>query len=146
MAIAIELRGRTAADWASKFADSSRDLAANLVNPRYFVGRLAWIVFFTGLTVEALLATRLWAQLTHQSITSGALAMVFDVTGFLISPFADMEPSQPIKSTGVLEFATLVALNAYLAATLAGLLALFILPKLVRLVLWASAAAARASD
>ena len=146
MAIAIEVRGRRPADWAGKLAGGGRDFFANAVNPRYLIGRLAWLVLLTGLTIEALLAYRLWVQLTSQTLTSGALSLLFDVSTFLITPFASMETTTPIKTTGVLEFSTLVALEAYLAATLAGLLILFLAPKLVRLAIAASNAAARATD
>jgi hypothetical protein len=146
MAIAIELRGRRAADWAGKVAEGSRDLFAHAVNPRYLAGRLAWLVLLTGLVVEGLLAFRLWVQITNQSLTSSAMSLLFEASTFLISPFASMETTQPIKDTGVLEFATLVALEAYLAATLIGLLALFLAPKLARLAIAAGNAAARATD
>ena len=95
------------------------------------VGRLMLLTLLVGMTVEALLGARLWAQLTAQTIDTGVLRFVFDATGPLISPFEQFEPSSQIKQTGILEIATLIAMQAYLIATVAVLVFIAVLGTLI---------------
>lgn len=92
------------------------------VNPGAFVLHHPVVcVAFAGLLVESLLAFRLWVQVTDRVIAGGLLAALFSLTTVLVSPFLSFEPSVPIKTTGIVEIATLAAIDAYLIATVAGL-------------------------
>ncbi|MPZ48370.1 MAG: hypothetical protein GEU75_03500 [Dehalococcoidia bacterium] len=134
--LTFEISMRSWSEWAPKLMESSKDVLAAAFKVRYLAGRLAWLVLLAGLIVEGLLAARLWAQLTRQSLETWLMRSVFSATDFLISPFQDLEPSQSIRMTGVLEFATLVAMEVYLVAILGGLLFFFILSKLVNLAIF----------
>jgi hypothetical protein len=83
-------------------------------------------IILAGLTVEALLLTRLWAQLTDRA-ASGFLGIVFSVTDVMVSPFRSLEPYQSARQTGVFELATLYAMEAYLIATLVSIAAVVLL-------------------
>lgn len=95
-------------------------------------GRLMLLALLGGAAIEALLGARLWAQLTAQSVDSGILLLVFDATEPLVSPFRGYEPSLPIKQTGILELATLIAIQAYLIAAIALLLLIGVLSAVIR--------------
>jgi hypothetical protein len=131
--IAIHFKGNGFSGWAPRAAETAQHAAGAALNPRYLLGRLTWFIILGGIVIEALLAVRLWAQLTSQAATEQPLSYVFSATDFLIGPFRSAETAQPIRETGVLEFSTLVAMEAYLAAAVGGMLLLFIAPRLVRL-------------
>jgi hypothetical protein len=97
------------------------------------VGRLILLVLLACLVVEGFLGVRLWAQLTSQPIDEGSLPFVFDTTDYFISPFAEFEPSAPIRETGILEISTLIAMQAYLIAAAAIVLVIMVLGGLIRL-------------
>ncbi len=89
---------------------------------------LPWVtmVFLTGFLIEAMLAGRLWLQLTNEDTdATGLKALLVSVTDFLVSPFKGYESTVLTeRSSGVFEFSTLVAVEAYLIATLAIVLAI----------------------
>lgn len=84
--------------------------------------RFPWVtlVFLTGFSIVALLAGRLWLQMSDPSTTqSGAPGFLLSVTEFFVAPFESRQPSTLASSTtGIFEYSTLVALEAYLIATL----------------------------
>ena len=51
--------------------------------------------------------------------------IAYGLAGDLAGPFRSFEPSTPIKDNGILEISTLVAIEAYLIATLIALTTLF---------------------
>jgi hypothetical protein len=93
---------------------------------RVWAGRLMLICLLGGITVQALLGLRMWAQLTGQTVSEGILGFVYGATDFLVSPFEHYDTVQPIKQTGVFEVATLTAVEAYLIGVLAVLAVLFL--------------------
>lgn len=99
------------------------------------IGYLVLLALVAGLATEALLGVRLWAQLTSQTVDGGLLAAVFDVTHPLVSPFDKYEPSRPIRETGILEIATLIAMQVTLVATAVVMLVIVLFGALLRLYL-----------
>jgi hypothetical protein len=99
------------------------------------VGSLLLLAMATGLLIEALLGVRLWAQLTSQPVNGGLLEAVFDVTKPLVSPFDKYEPSRPIRETGILEIATLIAMQVALVATAVVMLIVVLVGALLRIYL-----------
>jgi hypothetical protein len=89
---------------------------------------LPWVtmVFLTGFLIEAMLAGRLWLQLNNEDAdATGLKALLVSVTDFLVSPFRGYESTVLTeRSSGVFEFSTLVAVEAYLIGTLAIVLAI----------------------
>src|SRR5688572_29454214 len=89
---------------------------------------LPWVtmVFLTGFLIEAMLAGRLWLQLNNEDAdATGLKALLVSVTDFLVSPFSGYESTVLTdRSSGVFEFSTLVAVEAYLIGTLAIVLAI----------------------
>lgn len=85
------------------------------------LGRLTVYVFFAGLVVQALLLTRVWLQLMGNTEQGGIVGHAYDASGVLTSPFTSFEPSTPIKDSGILEFSSLVAIEAYLVVTMLAL-------------------------
>jgi hypothetical protein len=98
-----------------------------------------WTVALVGTAIIALLALRVWLQLTGDTVNSGLIGLGYDMSGVLTGPFRHFEPSVPIKDSGILEFSTLVAMEAYLIATMMAMtllfsmrLTLFAAPRMVR--------------
>jgi hypothetical protein len=76
------------------------------------------LICLAGIIIEALLALRVWAQLTSQP-ESGVVSVILGVSGLLVAPFRGFEGSPPLQETGILEFATILAIEAYLVGWLA---------------------------
>ena len=85
--------------------------------------RLPWVtmVFVLGFVIEAMLAVRLWLQMNDGgATTSGLESGLLSITDLLVSPFKDSDPSVARdQGSAFFEFATLVAVEAYLIGTLA---------------------------
>jgi hypothetical protein len=93
---------------------------------------LIWAILAGGAVIELLLAVRVWAQVTGRPVADGLLGLVFDLSGRLVGPFSGFEPSaRTIKSTGILEISTLVAMEAYLLATIAAVVLVLLVRSLV---------------
>jgi uncharacterized membrane protein YciS (DUF1049 family) len=76
-------------------------------------------VFVTAFIIEALLAARLWLQMTTNAPSSGLEALVISITDVLVSPFRGYETAViGERASGIFEFSTLVAVEAYLIGTL----------------------------
>jgi hypothetical protein len=84
----------------------------------------ALVIALAGAVVETLLGLRLWAQLSAWEV-SGLTAVLFQVTDVLVGPFREVEPAATVKSTGIFELATLMAIEVYLIVTLAALCFVF---------------------
>ena len=84
---------------------------------------LPWVtmVFLTGFIIEAMLAGRLWLQLNNEDAdATGLKAILISATDLLVAPFRGYESTVLTeRSSGVFEFSTLVAVEAYLIGTLA---------------------------
>ena len=89
---------------------------------------LPWVtmVFLTGFIIEAMLVGRLWLQLNNQDAgATGLTALLISITDALVSPFRGYGSTLVTeRSSGVFEFSTLVAVEAYLIGTLAIVLAI----------------------
>ena len=89
---------------------------------------LPWVtmVFLTGFIIEAMLAGRLWLQLNNEDAdATGLTALLISITDFLVAPFEGYGSTLVTeRSSGVFDFSTLVAVEAYLLGTLAIVLAI----------------------
>jgi hypothetical protein len=92
-----------------------------------WTGYLLLLTIAVAVAVEFLLAVRLWAQLTNQDIASGELGSVYSFTNDLVAPFLKYDSVTPVRPTGILEVATLTAIEAYLVGALIAVVTLFIL-------------------
>jgi hypothetical protein len=130
--VSFEFKGEALKQWGTELLESVREFLTVAANPRLMTGRLMWFLVLGGIFVESLLAFRLWTQIRGQDVSSGLSGLAFEMSGFFVSPFRELEPTQPIKETGIIEFATLVAMEAYLIVAVGGLVLLFLTPRLVR--------------
>jgi hypothetical protein len=115
-------------EFGERLAATGREIESRLIEAVRYVnvarvngllGRLTLIAFVAGGIVEALLALRLWAQLTAQNVHSGLLSVLHAATSWLVAPFTGYEMSTPIKQTGIFEVATVTAMEMYLIGMLA---------------------------
>ena len=105
-----------------------RDLDA--VTIRGLINGIIVGVVLTSLAVETLIGFRLWAQLSSQSVDSGLFATLFDLSTRAVQPFEAADGVTPIRPTGILQLATLVAAEVYLAATFVAVIALMLLRRM----------------
>ena len=83
-------------------------------------------ILLCGVLVEALLALRVWAQLTGRPIESEEMSLLFRVTRELASPLVLVTHEAPRETTGIVDFTVLVAMEAYLIGMLALIAACFV--------------------
>jgi len=80
-----------------------------------------WVGLF-GLTllillaIEAVLAFRVWTQLSGDAPAGGLQKLVYSLGGSLTSPFGGYETFDSGKSAGILQYSALIAAEAYLVA------------------------------
>jgi hypothetical protein len=91
------------------------------------------VVLLSGIVVEALLALRVWAQLTGKPIDSEEMSLLFRVTRELAAPLVLVTHEAPRETTGIVDFTVLVAMEAYFIATLALIAACFVVSGTVSL-------------
>ncbi|HXH21882.1 MAG TPA: hypothetical protein VNN10_07615 [Dehalococcoidia bacterium] len=77
--------------------------------------------------VEGLLGLRLWAQFSGNDVTAPLLGALYDLSSAFIDPFRDAETTAPVRDHGLLELATLLALEVYFVAGLLLVVALVLL-------------------
>jgi hypothetical protein len=83
---------------------------------------LAIVAVAAGL--EGLLAGRIYVQLVYDSNVEGLAGSVLELTDPIVAPFRDLEGTALLHDTGVVEFATLTAMEAVLIGTIAVVLVL----------------------
>ena len=115
------------AGFGSHLAHTASSVLAHLrgIGSAKTLAKATWIVAFSGGAIVALLALRVWMQLMGETSSGGLMGFGYELSGVLASPFASFEPTTPIKDNGILEFSTLVAIEAYLIATMVALTVLF---------------------
>jgi hypothetical protein len=59
-------------------------------------------------------------------MSAPVLAALYDLSSTLVEPFRSTETTTPVRERGLLEFATLVAMEAYLLVAAVGALALLL--------------------
>jgi hypothetical protein len=74
--------------------------------------------------IEALLVGRLFVQLAYEDRITGVAGTVLTLTDPLVAPFTDLEGTYILHDTGVVQFATLTAMEAYLVGTIVFVIAL----------------------
>jgi hypothetical protein len=85
---------------------------------------LALSIVAVAVVVEALLVGRMFVQLAYEPQVTGIAGTVLMLTDPLVSPFRELEGTAILHDTGVVEFATLTAMEAYLVGTIVFVLAL----------------------
>jgi len=88
---------------------------------------LGWALFgvlLTGVAIEVALGVRVWSQITGNASPSGLAGLAYSASDTLVGPFRGYEPSTPLRTTSILEIASLVAMIAYMAATVVSLVVL----------------------
>ena len=103
---------RTGPAWRASAREQQRHARALRHGQRKFYAGPLLILLFLG--VEALLGARIAAQATSQSSDLMPFSFVFWLSGYLVQPFRDIRPDPALKETGIVEFSTLVAFEAYL--------------------------------
>jgi len=73
---------------------------------------------------EGLLAGRVFVQLAYDDNVDGLAGSVLDLTDPIVAPFRELEGTPLLHDTGVVEFATLTAMEAILIGTIAAVLLL----------------------
>jgi hypothetical protein len=73
-------------------------------------------VIAAAIAIEGMLATRFVLQLTYEPQVVGVGSSVLRLSDSLVSPFRGLEGTVPLTKTGVVEFATLTAMEVYLVA------------------------------
>jgi hypothetical protein len=101
------------------------------------------LLAITLAAVEAVLGVRLWAQLTGDPMGAPVLAALYEFSTTLVEPFRPAETTTPVRERGLLEFATLVAMEAYLLIAALGALTLLLLRFATRALLRRTAAQPR---
>lgn len=86
----------------------------------------ALLVLSVGLLIEALLALRLWLQVTSEPIQEEWQAQVLDLTDVLASPFQIFTGTAPNSQVGIVDFTVLVALEGYFAAVVLALAVIYL--------------------
>jgi len=71
-----------------------------------------------AVALEGVLAGRVFVQLAYEDNVDGLAGTVLDVTDPIVAPFRDLEGTALLHDTGVVEFATLTAMEAVLIATI----------------------------
>jgi len=71
-----------------------------------------------GVALEGLLGGRVFIQLYYEDNAGGMAGSVLDLTDPIVAPFRDLEGTALLHDTGVVEFATLTAMEAVLIATI----------------------------
>ena len=110
--------------YATRAGSGVVSLLRTIGSPRA-LAHATWMVTLSGAIILTLLSMRVWFQLVGETQGGGARGLIYDLSGFLVGPFRKFEPTTPIKDNGILEFSSLVAIEAYLIAMLVALTVLF---------------------
>lgn len=85
---------------------------------------VALAIVGAGAVLEGLLAGRVFVQLAYEDNPNGLAGSVLQLTGPIVAPFRELEGTPLLHDTGVVEFATLTAMEAVLVLTIGGVLVL----------------------
>lgn len=102
--------------WRESARKQRKEAMARRRGARKFYTGPALIVVFAG--IQLLLAARILGQVTSQDPSWWPFAAVLFVSDILVQPFRSIQAEPALKQTGVVEFASLVAFEAYLVAFL----------------------------
>ena len=79
---------------------------------------LALAIVAAAVAIEALLAGRVFVQLAYEDNVDGIAGTVLNLTDPIVAPFSNLEGTAILHDTGVVEFATLTAMEAVLVGAL----------------------------
>ena len=85
---------------------------------------VALAIVTAAVALEGVLAGRVFVQLAYDPDVQGLGGSVLDLTDPIVAPFRDLEGTPLLHDTGVVEFATLTAMEAVLIGTIAAVLVL----------------------
>ncbi|MGE0058568.1 MAG: hypothetical protein AB7P33_14745 [Dehalococcoidia bacterium] len=122
-------RAQTGPAWRASARETQRQATRTRGHRKFYTGPILILLF---IVVELLLIGRIAGQATSQDPQWSPFATLLWLTDYLVLPFRDLRPEPALKDTGVVEFATLVAVEAYLVA----FLALIFLIQLVHICAW----------
>jgi len=91
-----------------------------------WIGMFGLVLLAVAL-IEAVLGFRVWAQLSGNPLHGQASSFIYQVGGWLTSPFGRYETFQSGRSVGVLQFASLVAVEVYLVGGLIALITVYLM-------------------
>jgi hypothetical protein len=114
---------------------SVRDAVFAAFEPRYLPGRICWTVFLSFIAFEIALAGRLWVQLSRGSADEGFLGRLYTWSTPLVAPFQRYDDVVPVRQTGIFEFSTIAAMEAYLVIALAVMVTLLVVPRVLTFVI-----------
>ena len=77
-----------------------------------------------AVALEGVLAGRVFVQLAYEANPDGMAGDVLNLTDPIVAPFRDLEGTTLLHDTGVVEFATLTAMEAVLIATIGAVVVL----------------------
>ena len=106
-----------------------------LIGLRRRLRDVALVVLVLSLAIEGVLIFRLWAQLTTRVFTDGIPGFAYDLSEKLVAPFRSFEPEAPVRSTGILDMSTVVAIEVYLVAAIGALALLLFTNLFLRIVI-----------
>ena len=90
-----------------------------------------FVVALCFLVIEALLVLRIWAQATAEPIDTNEMVRLFTVTDDLAEPFQALTGEPPLRTTGVIDFTVLVAIEGYFIAMLVLIFITFVLGRIL---------------
>jgi len=85
---------------------------------------VALFIVTVAVALEALLAGRVFVQLAYDENVEGLAGEVLSLTDGIVEPFKGLEGTAILHDTGVVEFATLTAMEAVLVGTIAAVVLL----------------------
>ena len=85
---------------------------------------VALAIVTVAVALEGVLAGRVFVQLAYDPDVQGLGGSVLDLTDPIVAPFRELEGTPLLHDTGVVEFATLTAMEAVLIGTIAAVLLL----------------------
>ena len=78
-----------------------------------------WLIVGAAAALEGLLVGRVFVQLAYEDNVGGLAGSVLDLTDPVVRPFRELEGTPLLHDTGVIEFATLTAMEVVLIGTIA---------------------------
>ena len=80
--------------------------------------RFVFLIVFSLLAIEGLLALRVWMQATAQPIDSDGAQGLFDITDTLAAPLFIVTGEKPLRESGVVDFTVLASIEFYVVVAL----------------------------
>jgi hypothetical protein len=89
------------------------------------------LIVLCFLVIEVLFAVRVFLQATAEPIETEEVVRLFELTDDLAAPFEPLTGEPPLRTTGVIDFTVLVAMEGYFVITLGVVFVLFFLGRII---------------